>query len=569
MKKYIIDAYPQKAQFIKDEPIEIVVEIYNPEDDTIILDMEAKLSFLAEVIEVYKFKIRALARERKLFIINIAAKSVEFKGYGVDLYMFSENDILQVFSTSFDVVSSWRKATRYGFLSDFYDDDIGDEEDIVNMKKYHINIVQFYDWMYKGEQLVPPTSMYNDMMGRKLSIKAVKEKIKKCHRHGMRAVAYGAVYSASYEFYIKHKEWALYNNNNQVISFIDRFYIMNISEKCPWHRYIIEQYKKAIEQMDFDGIHMDTYGFPKKAISKVNNITKVERLEEHFPTLINNTRNELEKVKEDVCLIFNNVGNWPVDTVACAHQDTIYIEVWKPYERYFHIQQLISWAKYMGKGKPVILAAYLKPFIELKNENRRAAENALLILTAAISANGAYHLALGENNGVLTQGYYVDYSTLNDSFIRTMRNYYDFIVRFSNVLFDSQLRDVSMTHADGDNKEYLFENCSYSTYGEAGKVWMVIREKPDTKSINIINLSGCENDLWNKGKEEVVSIKNITIRIQVDRDIQSIFLSSPDYDMGRPYIVDYNIENKKRGKYVVIKVPEIYIWSLVVVRFKQ
>ena len=225
------------------------------------------------------------------------------------------------------------------------------------------------------------------------------------------------------------------------------------------------------------------------------------RLDEHFPVLINNTRKTLEQHTDDLCLIFNNVGNWPVDTVARAEQDVIYIEVWKPYERYHHIAQILRWAHHYGGGKPVILAAYLKPFMETGEASVDRANHAALILTAVISANGGYHLLLGENKGVLTQGYYVDYSSLSDAFFREIRQYYDFIIRYAAVLFDPELRDVSMTHADGDNLEYVFEKGSYSTYGEANKVWTIIKEKPGLKVVNLINLCGVADDYWNTGKE--------------------------------------------------------------------
>ncbi|MEX2461253.1 MAG: glycoside hydrolase family 66 protein [Paenibacillaceae bacterium] len=85
----------------------------------------------------------------------------------------------------------------------------------------------------------------------------------------------------------------------------------------------------------------------------------------------------------------------------------VYIEVWKPYDKYHHIQQIVFWAKYMSRGKNVILAAYLEPFKDEAQESRERANFSALLLTAVIAANGGYHLLLGEDNAVLTQGYYV------------------------------------------------------------------------------------------------------------------------------------------------------------------
>jgi len=565
MGNYIVDVYPMRAQFMSNEQIDIVVEMYNPADESRCIDLEARVCHLDEMREVLKFKIELPSKVLKTFNIAVAPKDAEFEGYGIDVYAYDNEDLLQAFSSSFDVVSDWRKATRYGFLSEFYPEDKGDTEDIKNMCKLHLNLIQFYDWMYRHDELVPPVTEFTDLMGRKVSLDVVKEKIGLCHIYGMKAIAYGAVYAASFDFYNSHKDWALYDSSGRVLDFIKLFYIMNISEESPWHRHIIQQYKNAMEQVGFDGIHMDTYGFPKTAISKLNNIHKVERLQEHFPVLINNARKELEKSMKDVCLIFNNVGNWPVDAVASAMQDAVYIEVWKPYERYHHIQQLILQAKLLGNGKPVILAAYLKPFMEENSNSLERAETSALILTAAIAANGGYHLILGEKNGILSQGYYVNYSKLQDSFFRVMRNYYDFIVRYSNIFFDNALKDVSMTHTDGDNMEYVFENFPYSTYGEPGKVWVIIRESPKYKVINFLNLTGCTDDFWNKGKEEPPYVNDIHIKVQVENNVKSVFMASPDCEMGRPQWLEYSIEDGVRGKNVAVSIKPLYIWSVLVI----
>lgn len=341
---------------------------------------------------------------------------------------------------------------------------------------------------------------------------------------------------------------------------------MNISKDCKWHNHIINEYKKAVLELDFDGIHMDTYGYPKTAFSINNNSYKTEYLQDHFPVLINDTKYELSKIKKDVAVIFNNVGNWPVYATAPTNQDAVYIEVWKPYERYHHIKEIISWAKHYGNSKPVILAAYLKPF---KEENAQRAEFSALILTAVIASNGAYHLILGENKGILTQGYYVDYSTISDSFLRIIRNYYDFIIRYINLLYDNELVDVSMTHVAGDNTEYIIENVDYSTYGEANKLWITIKEKPLLKTISFINLTNNNEDYWNEGKNKPNNLQNIRICVLTERKIKGVFIASPDYNNGQVKNLEYHIENRDRGKYAVIDIPEIYIWSLLYISFED
>lgn len=566
MEKYIADLYPSKAQFISDELISMELELTNLSSEDIVLNVDMKVNYLTEVVDRLKEIIFVKAFESKSFILPVKSQNYGFRGFGVDVYLYDESTLIEIISSSFDVASSYKKAMRYGFLSDFYLKDSGDIEDIKSLRKLHLNIIQFYDWMYKHDELVPPADEFKDLMGRTLSFKVVKDKIEACHKYGMKSMAYGAVYAASKEFFETHKDWALFNSSDKPISFIDIFQIMNISKDCPWHWHIINEYKKAIEKAGFDGIHMDTYGFPKIAISKTKGNSKIEYLEELFPVLINDTKEELKKVKEDVCLIFNNVGNWPLNTVANANQDAMYIEVWKPYERYHHLKEIIAWAKHLSEGKPVILAAYLRPFIEEIEVSK--AETSALITTAVIFANGAYHLLMGEKNGVLTQGYYVDYSTISGSFFETIRKYYDFGVRYENILYDNELRDVSMTHLEGDNTEYKFENLDYSTYGEPDKVWVVVREKPTIKTINFINLTGNQEDFWNKGKTKPRIINDVVVNVSIELKVKNVFIASPDIESGRPQKLKYKVINGERGKVLIIEISELSIWNMLYMEFE-
>lgn len=561
----IKDAYPGRAQYLTGEPVCIKVELDNPLQREVAVRLTAEIICSNRVLNSQAYDIVIPPGAVSTHLLDFGPPVEAFRGYGVDLLLTQEEAEPVRFSTAFDVVSSWRQSPRYGFLSDFHSRELGDAKDVESLGKLHINLVQFYDWMYRHDDLVPPEDNFTDLMGRELSLQVVKEKIALCRSYGIKTMAYGAIYAASQDFYREHPDWALYYGNGKVIDFIDIFTIMNVSEESPWHHHIIGEYKKAIEQVGFDGIHMDTYGYPKTGISKLGGVEKVERLEQQFPVLIENTRRELSKSKADIGLIFNNVGNWPVDTVAAASQDAVYIEVWNPYEKYHHIQQIIAWAQQFGHGKPVILAAYLKPFRLEPAESIDKAHTAALLLSAVIFSHGAYHLLLGEKSGVLTQGYYVDYSVADDAFMREIRNYYDFMVRYVHLLYDPSLRNVSMTHVDGDNLEYVFSGASYSTYGEPGKVWTVVRESEQMKLIQFINLTNNTEDYWNEGKNRPAEVKNLTVHVQVNEPVRSVFAASPDIDMGRPKELEYSLEETERGYVLSATVPNVYQWSMLVI----
>jgi len=565
-KPSLLDLYPAKAQFASGDTVVLVAEIDNPGVEPARLELELTVMHLHRTMGTHRQSVDVEAQSAAAIRIAVGPMHVEgVLGCGADARLLRGDEEIGRLSGAFDVVSDWRLAPRYGFLSDFHPDEAGDGEDALALCKLHVNLVQFYDWMYRHDRLVSPHDPFEDLMGRTLSQQVVREKIGLCHRYGMKAIAYGAVYAASRDFYEAHPDWGLYDSGGRVLDLIDRFFIMNVSERSPWRNHIIGQYREAIEALDFDGIHMDTYGFPKAAISRLNGEARVERLEEQFPGLIDDTRQALDATGKDIALIFNNVGNWPVGAAARAAQDVVYIEIWKPYERYHHIRELIAGGKRDGGGKPVILAAYLKPF---RDEPAEAAQSAALLLTAVIAAHGGGHLLLGERYGALTVAYYADYAPLPETFVRTMRTYCDFIVRYHNLLFDRDLVDVSMTHADGDNLEYVVENVPCSAYGEPDRVWAVLREKPGLKTVHLINLVG-NDDRWNAGKREPQTQENIRVAIQVEERVRFVLLATPDEEMGRPREAEYAIEDGPRGKRVVVTVPRLRCWTMLAVELDK
>ena len=544
-----MDLYPVKAQYLCGESVVLRLELEEEYDFGIVYVFSVESCIWSKKIE----------NLREINDIEVGRFENQFAGYGVQLILES-NGNRQVLETAFDVTDNPRRSLRYGFVSDFQTKDKNNGA-IEQLRKYHINMVQFYDWSYRHDKLVTLQERYQDMMGKNIDMITVKEKIKQAESYGMKTIGYGAVYAASKEFFESHKNWAFYNANQEPFRFIDIFYIMNIKRKSPWRTHLIGQYQKAMEYVGFSGIHMDTYGFPKTAFSHLESQPCLVKLEEEFVSLVDQTRNTLQSQGKDPYLIFNNVGNWPVSKTAVSQVDAVYLEVWHPYERYFHIKQLIENAKNLCENKkPVILAAYLAPF---RLEEQLPAAYAAYILTAAIVSNGAYHLLLGENQAVLTQGYYGDYSIMSPETGRIMRKYYDFMIRYLELFYDSTLQDVSMTHIGWDNYEYQCKGTEYSMWGEPGKVWITIRENANYKCLYMVNLCGNEEDYWNKGKNKPQKQKNIVFTISVDHDIQGVYMASPDAEALQSAELEFEYEFNEKGKFVTFCVPELLVWTVV------
>lgn len=471
-------------------------------------------------------------------------------GYGVEAEFYRASKLLFCAYSAFDIVSSGT-LIRYGFLSDFSDADYGDK-DITSMLKLHVNAVQFYDWSYRHDDLVSSENRYTDMMGKENNLQVIRQKIKACHQHGMKALAYGAVYAASAQYQSAHPRQSLYDRNGMPLCFIDTFSIMNISRESRWHDHILNEYRKAMEQVGFDGIHMDTYGEPKAACDWNG---EIQYLDEQFGPLIEDAAVTLEKDGAAPVLIFNNVGGWPVGKTLSASQSAVYIEVWPPHTKYCHLGNLIREAL-RGK-KPVILAAYPAAFRMCRPESALESQ---LYLSFVIAMHGATQLFFGEQNAVITQGYYADYTVLNQEQLAAIRTYQDFFVRYEEFFYDTRLEDVSMTHQGWDNREYLFSPAG-SADGASGMIWYHIRQSRDTKVIYFVNLS--ENDnLWAEEKKKPSEKRTVSAQIEIQKVPQSVWFASPDEAHGSRQECLWSIPD---GRNEILAEVEIFRCGILVV----
>lgn len=553
-----IDVYPHKGQYRPGDEILINIELDGFQEreslsyQISILDLEKCIWSKEEAVK---------GNEMNQVQVTYKPKLNQIGAYGVDVKILEGKSVICQSSTAFDIVQSWEDAPRYGFLSDFYEKDEIDNEDIKQMNKFHISTVQFYDWMYRHDDLIPETDIFEDVLGRKLSLKAVRNKIDLCHQYGMKAVAYGAIYASSIEFFKKHEEWGFYNQKQEAIDFANLFYIMDISENSPWVEHIKGEYKKAITVLDFDGIHMDTYGFPKMAFSHED--SQVRKLNELYPKFIDAVYDDLIDEKDEVSLFFNAVSNWGIEDISKSKLNVAYIEVWDPQERYIHLYQLINRGKELGH-KNVVLAAYLESFHPTKSSDREKEMNTFCLASATIFASGGFHLLLGENNGLLADPYYVNYGRIQDEKAeRRIRNYYDFFVRYSKLLNQLDCRDCSMTHVGGINDEIHLTNSRFSSYGEVDKVWTIYKELPGYHVLHLINLIGQEDEKWNTLKASPVIQKDIEISILVDEDIKGVYLASPDMEYVGAQSLPYEVIEKERGNYIQIRIPELHYWNMV------
>ena len=196
------------------------------------------------------------------------------------------------------------------------------------------------------------------------------------------------------------------------------FYVMNIHKGNPWRDRIIAEMARAVRESAIRRAASRPVWLPKgqcvRARAEPKAIRPGSSTSHHSSTTQEQPSASATRVRS---VIFNAVDNWPIEAVAPTTQDATYIEVWPPYDDYGDLQTAHSRGKTAGSGKaghtggvPCAVA-------------RRAtathclpAEQATVLASAAIWANGGFHLLLGEENGALCDPYYPKYATLKPDF---------------------------------------------------------------------------------------------------------------------------------------------------------
>jgi dextranase len=468
-------------------------------------------------------------------------------------------------STAFDVVLKLTDVPRYGFVSNFTTIDEDHETMFEQLNDYHLTTIQFYDWMYRHDDLINEEPIYADFFGREISNKILKDKIRLCHQYGMFAVAYGAIYGAESDYFSKHMDELMYRTDGKFFALIDQIGMMDISIDHSWSKHIIEEFKKAITIKDFDGIHLDQYGFPKYS-KRING--ELIDFEKELPGFINLVLEELKGLKKELFIDFNYVNNWPIETISESKQDVVYIEVWNPNNTYEDLRRIITESKLRSQNRPLVLAAYLPPFKD--PQDPKVAENGALLMHAICSSLGAYNLLYGEYNGILSNAYYVDYKKYSPAFSQQVKQYLDFIVKYSELLYSDKI-DLSYTSFggyDGTNTDFYI-NKPTSIKAEPGYLYAILGKSIEYSLINLINLSNQKESVWYDSKETPEPVLNTTIRILNTRRIKEVYLASPDEHHGKMVKVDHRIVPHEHGEAVEFTIDKIQYWTMVYMKYES
>jgi dextranase len=472
-------------------------------------------------------------------------------------------------TTAIDIAPHWSVAPRYGAFSDFAPDEPVAESvrRATEFLRLHVNVVQFYDWMASHHTFRAQADEFIDPLGRPLSHAVVRRKVGLAHAAGAAALAYGALYGAETEFSRHHPDWLLYDGRGEPMVFAEIFCLQDFSEGSPWRPWILNQYEDALRFLEFDGIHIDQYGYPKRARSRARGPWREIDVAAEFPGFVEEAARRLLTLRPDGGSIFNCVNAWPLDAMpAVASDAATYIEVWEPHSRYRDLYELVRRARTLRPDKAVILAAYLRPF-HPDQVRSGAALTAFRLAAAAIGAAGGFHLVSAEGDGLLSEAYYPRYGRLTADEADAVRRYADFAVRNTTRLHDHTATDIAWTHVGPTNSVITLAHPELGDYGagaQPGSLWVVGRIAGRETVLQLVNLRGLTSDAWNA--EQTASpkpLEDVEVRVRVVGGIDGVWWDSPDDAIGCARAIPFEITDLADGRYLVFKVPRIDMWTSV------
>ncbi|MGK5530525.1 glycoside hydrolase family 66 protein [Streptomyces sp. URMC 129] len=471
--------------------------------------------------------------------------------------------------TAIDVSSDWTRFPRMGFLA-HYGEDISTaeaEEDIAELsQRYHINSLQYYDWLWKHELPVRHDAdggvaeQWTAWNGDVITARTVRDYIAAGDERGIAAMPYQMSYAAlnDYDTSRVSPDWRLFKGNGEEWTYPmvpgQVLKLMNPADPG-WQDYIVEQYADSVASMGFDGAHLDQIGYWEEVYD-----VHGERADRPagWAELIRRTK---ERLGEDLAVGLNAVDGFGSSALAASEADYLYTELWANTETYGTVADYLRRQREESGGRSHITPAYMnRPDTGgAVNDNEVFDTTSVQLANAMFAANGAHHLEMGPNDHMLYTEYFLfDDKTMAPGLRDWQKTYYDVITAYENLFYGPGLTGA----------ENRVEIAGYPTSrdGRANTLWTNVMSNDGVDVIHLINLLR-NDDRWRDAEtRDTPSLRNVPVTYYL-RDGQDapagIHVASPDRDGGRSAELPFRTGSDDRGRYVEFVVPELDAWDFV------
>ncbi|MVB12445.1 Cycloisomaltooligosaccharide glucanotransferase [Caprobacter fermentans] len=394
----IIDLYTDKACYQPGDTAILTAKIKNSTGSGIEQTVTTKIYHLNQQVWESSENVTVAAGGTVGHNLSWQCDSADYTGYLVRVSL--GNGSTKV--TAIDVSSDVSRYPRYGYSVDF---PVGESETESTSlmqelaRDYHINLVQYYDWMWRHEKDIPSDTAvtWEDMFGNTISKASILQRINAGHNLNQKAMAYQMVYMAreGYENYGVSKEWGLYKNLNHNISYetnnpsslnrIDQFIFPLEGKPFPilfvfnpfnesWRNFMSSQYTGAVNTFGFDGIQLDQMGDFWGNVNYYDYSGNSVDLANSFSSYVNEIKQNLTANNSSKNYITMNAVNGAAspnddfssnDIIKNANTDFPFSEIWENCSNYNDLKNYIDWQRKNDGGKTMVCAAYMNQYDNL------------------------------------------------------------------------------------------------------------------------------------------------------------------------------------------------------------
>ncbi len=481
----------------------------------------------------------------------------DFKGYMVELVEMINGEEIVLGTTAIDVSSDWTKFPRYGFLSNFGTTSASERHSILNnLKDFHINGLQYYDWHAKHHIPLPldgtgnPENSWVDLFNREVQFETVEGYIDAGHDLNMASMFYNLLFGAWHPedgdgF---SEQWLIFDDmyhntvNSHDLGDFGKILVTNPKNEA-WQNYIFDKTHDVYAHLNFDGWHLDQLG-------DRGNVYDYGGYQVNLKTGYNDFMTNLISNFPDKKHALNAVDQFGNSEILSTPVDFAYSEVWSRIQFADLIQVILENNEASNNQLNTVLAAYINYESSEGNFNTPS----VLLADAAIFAFGGAHLELGEH--MLSREYFPSNNLQMDEELKnSLREYYDFMTAYENLLRDGGefiIPSVSSNDVAINNWPPVF-----------GNVATVAKQLEGRQAFQFLNFNGVSTLNWRDNEKMQTrphTFYDVEITISSSSPVSKVWFASPDYKGGASQELDF----RKNGDSVTFTLPYINYWSMVV-----
>jgi len=238
----------------------------------------------------------------------------------------------------------------------------------------------------------------------------------------------------------------------------------------------------------------------------------------------------------------------------------LYTEVWAPRSDLRDLAALAAESRALGEARlPTILSAYLSVYA---HQDARTADRTAQLAMATIFSCGATHLLNGEDGTILTGPYYPDNHRADAMSLDLMRRWYDFLVRYGDLLVAPDVEDVTGQYYSGVNEELAIhapDGVRLSIHPDPGTVWVRVTRTDGGLTVHLVNLTDQTEAGWDTPKRPFTPVPGLALRVRkVTRVPSPAWWADPD----RPGPMTA-LPVADEPRHATCELPPLDVWGLI------